>query len=49
MGHEDASMTLDVYGHLIRLKQAEDNSEEPGMLSGVLNGQRGMGAQEVDV
>jgi len=49
MGHEDASMTLNVYGHLIRLKQAEDNSEEPGMLSGVLNGQHGLGMPQVDV
>ena len=33
MGHEDAAMTLNVYGHLIRLKQAEDTEEEPSVLS----------------
>ena len=49
MGHEDASMTLNVYGHLIRLKQAEDSSEELGMLSGVLNARSGMDAQHGDV
>ena len=36
MGHADAAMTLNVYGHLIRLKQAEENSDEGGILSGLL-------------
>ena len=35
MGHEDAAMTLNVYGHLIRQKQAEDMEEEPSVLSHV--------------
>jgi len=35
MGHEDAAMTLNVYGHLIRMKQAED-IDEPGIVSGIL-------------
>jgi integrase len=35
MGHEDAAMTLNVYGHLIRQRQAEDMEEEPGVLSHV--------------
>ena len=35
MGHEDAAMTLNVYGHLIRQKQAEDMDEEPSVLSHV--------------
>jgi integrase len=36
MGHEDTAMTLNVYGHLIRLKQAEEISEPTGILSSVL-------------
>lgn len=36
MGHEDAAMTLNVYGHLIRLKQAEEIAELTGILSSVL-------------
>jgi integrase len=36
MGHEDAAMTLNVYGHLIRLKKAEEISEPAGILSSVL-------------
>jgi len=36
MGHEDAAMTLNVYGHLIRLKQAEEISEPTGILSSIL-------------
>jgi integrase len=36
MGHEDAAMTLNVYGHLIRLKKAEEISEPTGILSSVL-------------
>lgn len=35
MGHEDAAMTLNVYGHLIRQKHAEEMEEEPGVLSHV--------------
>ena len=35
MGHEDAAMTLNVYGHLIRQKQAEEVDEEPSVLSHV--------------
>ncbi len=35
MGHEDAAMTLNVYGHLIRQRQAEDMEEEPSVLSHV--------------
>jgi hypothetical protein len=35
MGHEDAAMTLNVYGHLIRMKRAED-AEPAGIVSGVL-------------
>ena len=35
MGHEDAAMTLNVYGHLIRQKQAEDMEEEPSVLTHV--------------
>lgn len=35
MGHEDAAMTLNVYGHLIRQKQAEDMEDEPSVLSHV--------------
>lgn len=37
LGHEDAAMTLDVYGHLIRLLEAEQEPEEGGILSGILN------------
>jgi hypothetical protein len=36
MGHEDAAMTLNVYGHLLRLKQAEEIPEPTGILSSVL-------------
>lgn len=36
MGHKDAAMTLNVYGHLIRQKNAEQISEPTGILSGVL-------------
>jgi integrase len=36
MGHADAAMTLNVYGHLIRLKQAEEKGQEEGILAGVL-------------
>lgn len=36
MGHTDAALTLNVYGHLIRLKQAEKMTEEAGILSGIL-------------
>ena len=36
MGHEDAAMTLNVYGHLLRLKQAEEIREPTGVLSSVL-------------
>lgn len=36
MGHEDAAMTLNVYGHLIRMKQAEDLYEPHGVVSEVL-------------
>jgi integrase len=36
MGHEDAAMTLNVYGHLIRLKQSEKIAEPAGVLSAVL-------------
>jgi integrase len=36
MGHQDAAMTLNVYGHLIRLKNAEQNTEPTGILSGIL-------------
>ena len=36
MGHEDAAMTLNVYGHLIRLKKAEEILEPTGILSSVL-------------
>jgi integrase len=32
MGHADVKMTLEVYGHLIRQKHAEDREEEPGIL-----------------
>ena len=35
MGHEDAAMTLNVYGHLIRQKQAEEMDDEPSVLSHV--------------
>ena len=37
MGHEDAAMTLNVYGHLIRQRQAEERDEEPSVLSHVRN------------
>ena len=33
MGHEDAAMTLNVYGHLIRLKQSTNAAEPAGILS----------------
>lgn len=33
MGHEDAAMTLNVYGHLIRQKQAEEREDEPSVLT----------------
>jgi integrase len=33
MGHEDAAMTLNVYGHLIRQKQAEEMEDEPSVLT----------------
>lgn len=36
MGHEDAAMTLNVYGHLIRIKQAEQIDEPQGVVSRVL-------------
>lgn len=36
MGHEDAAMTLNVYGHLIRMKQAEAIEEPEGIVSEVL-------------
>jgi integrase len=36
MGHEDAAMTLNVYGHLIRLKQSTKIAEPAGILSTVL-------------
>jgi integrase len=36
MGHADAAMTLNVYGHLIRLNQAEKKAEQRGILSSVL-------------
>jgi integrase len=36
MGHADAAMTLNVYGHLVRLKQAEKKAEQKGILSSVL-------------
>ena len=36
MGHADAALTLNVYGHLVRLKQAEENPDSGGILSGVL-------------
>lgn len=35
MGHEDAAMTLNVYGHLIRMKRAEE-TESAGIVSTVL-------------
>jgi integrase len=35
MGHQDAAMTLNVYGHLLRLKQAEEIPEPTGVLSSV--------------
>ena len=37
MGHEDAAMTLNVYGHLIRLKQSTNAAEPAGILSTVLS------------
>jgi site-specific recombinase XerD len=37
IGHEEAAMTLNVYGHLIRLKQAEEISEPTGILSSILD------------
>jgi integrase len=37
MGHEDAAMTLNVYGHLVRQRQAEERDEEPSVLSHVRN------------
>jgi len=36
MGHADAAMTLNVYGHLIRLKKAEEVSDYGGVLSAVV-------------
>ena len=36
MGHADVKMTLEVYGHLIRQKHAEERAEEPGILELVL-------------
>jgi integrase len=36
MGHEDAAMTLNVYGHLIRQKHAEELDEPHGVVSEVL-------------
>ena len=36
MGHEDAAMTLNVYGHLLRLKQSKKIAEPAGILSAVL-------------
>jgi integrase len=36
MGHADVKMTLEVYGHLIRQKHAEEREEEPGILELVL-------------
>jgi integrase len=36
MGHADVKMTLEVYGHLIRQKHAEERDEEPGILELVL-------------
>jgi integrase len=35
MGHVDATMTLRVYGHLIRQKEAEKREEEPSVLEEV--------------
>jgi integrase len=32
MGHADATMTLNVYGHLIRRREAESKKEEPSIL-----------------
>jgi len=37
MGHEDAAMTLNVYGHLIRMKEAEEIDEPNGVVFEVLN------------
>ena len=37
MGHEDAAMTLNVYGHLIRLRHAQESTEVSGILSGIIN------------
>ena len=36
MGHADAAMTLNVYGHLIRIQQAEKIDEPHGVVSRVL-------------
>ena len=36
MGHEDAAMTLNIYGQLIRLKQAEELDEPSSVVSDVL-------------
>src|SRR5579862_7155846 len=35
MGHEDIALTLNTYGHLIRLRDARNRDEEPSVLSHV--------------
>jgi len=37
MGHEDAAMTLNVYGHLIRSKRAEEEAAPIGIVSQFLS------------
>jgi integrase len=39
LGHVDAAMTLNVYGHLIKERQAKAREEDGGILGRILSGQ----------
>ena len=49
LGHVDAAMTLNVYGHLIKERQAKARNEEGGILSQVLSRKKGKNRTASDV